>query len=41
GPGLLYSFNQDNHLFLNLYFETDAENRAEGERLNIRYIRHF
>lgn len=41
GPGLLYSLNKDNHLFMNLYFETDAENRAEGERLNIRYIRHF
>jgi len=41
GPGLLWSFNQDNHLFANLYFEMDAENRPEGDRLNLRYVLHF
>jgi anthranilate 1,2-dioxygenase (deaminating, decarboxylating) large subunit len=41
GPGLLYSKDQDNHLFMNLYFETDSEYRTEGQRLNIRYVHHF
>ena len=41
GPGLLYSFSQDNHLFCNLYFETGAENRSEGTRLNLRFVHHF
>ena len=41
GPGALWSFNQENHLFVNLYFETAAQSRPEGERLNIRYVYHF
>jgi hypothetical protein len=41
GPGLLYSMDPNNHLFFNVYFETDAENRAEGERFTLRYVRHF
>lgn len=41
GPGVLWSFNQDNHLFANMYVETAAENRPEGERYNIRYVYHF
>jgi hypothetical protein len=41
GPGALLSFSEGSHLFFNLYFETDAENRPEGSRFNVRYVHHF
>ena len=41
GPGALWSFNQDNHLFANMYVETAVDNRPEGERYNLRYVHHF
>ena len=41
GPGVLYSFNKDAHLFLNIYFEQGAEMRPEGERYNVRFVYHF
>ncbi len=41
GPGAIYSFSQNSHLFINLYFETLAENRPKGTRLGLRWVQHF
>ncbi len=41
GPGAIYSFSADNHIFANWFYETDVENRPEGHRLNLRWVHHF
>jgi len=41
GPGGVYHFSPDNHLFVNVYFESAVENRTDGERINVRYVHHF
>lgn len=41
GPGAIFSFSQDSHLFFNVYFESSAENRPEGTRSVVRLVHHF
>ena len=41
GPGALLSFSRETHLFFNLFFESQAENRPEGTRATLKLIHHF
>ncbi len=41
GPGAMYSFSQNDHLFFNAYFETSVKNRPEGDRFQVRWVHHF
>jgi hypothetical protein len=41
GPGALYSFSKDTHLFFNVYFESSVEGRPEGDRYILRLVHHF
>lgn len=41
GPGAVYHHSQNQHVFVNVFFETEAENRTEGTRVTVRYVHHF
>jgi hypothetical protein len=41
GPGALLHITPNTNFFFNEYFETAAENRPEGYRLNWRVVHHF
>lgn len=41
GPGGMYSFSANDHVFVNAYFEQDVENRPDGSRVQVRYVHHF
>lgn len=38
GPGFLYAFNRENVVSVNGYFEQDAENRTQGNKLVINFL---
>ena len=38
GPGAMYAFSREDSLMANLYFESDARNRPEGNRFNLRWV---
>ncbi|PLX97803.1 MAG: phenol degradation protein meta [Desulfuromonas sp.] len=41
GPGAVYHFSKDMHLFANIYKEFRANDRPEGDRINFRFVYHF
>jgi hypothetical protein len=41
GPGLLFSFSQNTHVFFNAYFDTLVHNRPQGDLFVLRLVHHF
>jgi anthranilate 1,2-dioxygenase (deaminating, decarboxylating) large subunit len=41
GPGAMWSFSQETHLFFNAYFEDHVHSRPEGDRFVVRLVHHF
>ncbi len=41
GPGLVYHFSPHDHLFANVFFETDVENRPQSTVFQLRWTHHF
>lgn len=41
GPGAVWSFSQNTHLFANAYWETEVKNRPEGFLMNLRLVHKF
>ena len=41
GPGAMWSFSQETHLFFNAYFESHVHSRPEGDRFTLRLVHHF
>jgi len=41
GPGMVWHLNQENHIFFNVFFESNAQYRTEGERYTLRFVHHF
>ena len=41
GPGLAYGFNKENVLSVNAYFEQQAENRTQGNKLVLNWLHKF
>jgi anthranilate 1,2-dioxygenase (deaminating, decarboxylating) large subunit len=41
GGGAVYHHSKNQHVFVNVFTETLAENRTEGTRITLRYVHHF
>ena len=41
GPGLVYAFNKENVLSVNAYFEQQAQNRTQGNKLVLNWLHQF